>query len=362
MSDKDYYKILGVNRNASKEDIKKAFRKLAHKYHPDKKETGDEKRFKEVSEAYSVLSDDKKRAEYDAYGRVFGGSGGFSQNGAYTGFDFSDIFSEFARESGASSFDIGDIFGDFFGGGRREHIRRGRDISIDLEIPFKDAVFGTQRKVLLTKTARCEKCGGSGAREGTELIACGTCNGSGKIHETKSSLLGSFTTVRVCESCQGRGKVPKEKCASCGGLGVSRREEEITISVPPGINDGEMIRLTGAGEAAVGGASGDLYMKIHVLPHPVFRKEGTNLAMDLNIKLSDALLGNTYTVPTLDGDLKVKIPAGISFGEVLRVRGKGVVIGRGKRGDLLIRIRVELPSKLSKGAKEAIEKLREEGI
>lgn len=363
--DKDYYSILGVPRNASKEDIKKAFRKLAHKYHPDKKESGDEQRFKEASEAYSVLSDDKKRAEYDAYGRVFGGGSGFSaQGGPSSGWDFSN-FAGFKGQGGGFQdveFDLGDIFGEFFGGARREQVRRGRDISIDLEIPFKDAVFGTKRTVLLTKTSTCEKCSGTGAKEGTELTTCSTCNGSGKIHETKSSLLGTFTSVRVCESCHGRGKMPKEKCSSCGGIGVLRKEEEINVAVPAGINDGEMIRLSGAGEALTGGTAGDLYIKIHVVPHPVFRKEGVNLVMDLNVKLTDALLGCTYTVPILDGDIKVKIPAGILFGEVLRVRGRGVAVSRGKRGDLLIRISIKLPSKLSRSAKEAVEKLRNEGI
>jgi len=360
--DKDYYKILGIDKKASKEEIKKAFRKLAHKHHPDKK-TGDENLFKEASEAYSVLSDDKKRAEYDSYGRIFSGTDGFSaQGGSASGWDFSNFagngqFSGFQN----AEFDLGDIFNEFFGG-QRERMRRGRDISIDLQVSFKDIVFGTSRSVLLTKVSQCSACGGSGSKEGSKLETCSVCNGSGKIHETKSSLLGTFTSVRVCSTCHGTGKVPKEKCTTCKGQRIARKEEEIVITIPAGINDGEMIRLTGAGEATSGGASGDLYVKIHVTPHPLFRKEGTNLVMDLNIKLTDALLGSTYTVSTLDGDIKVKIPAGISFGEILRVRNKGVVISRGKRGDLLIRIQIKLPAKISREAKDLITKLHDEGI
>ena len=219
---KNYYDILGVQKNASKEDIKSAFRKLAHKYHPDKK-GGDAAKFKEVSEAYSILSDDKKRSEYDTYGRAFSGAGGqpggnpfegFSaQGGPAGGFDFS----QFAGQEGFQDFDLGDIFGEFFGGGGRQKQARGRDISIDLELTFAEAVFGVERKVLITKTSTCRECHGSGGKPGTEMKTCGTCNGAGKIRETRRSLLGSFTTTRVCETCHGRGKVPKRKMSGLPG-------------------------------------------------------------------------------------------------------------------------------------------------
>lgn len=353
MAAKDYYSILGVGRGANKEDIKKAFRKLAHQYHPDK-QGGNEAKFKEVSEAYSVLSDDKRRAEYDSYGRVFGDTG---PGGA--GFDFSGF-----EGTGFENFDFGSVFGDLgdlFGGGRPRQ-RRGRDISLDLEIQFRDAVFGAERKLLIGKLSACEQCGGSGAKAGTELITCKTCNGNGKIRETRNTVFGAFAHVRACDVCLGTGKVPKERCGSCRGLGVLRREEEITVAIPPGLDDGEVIRLGGMGEAAPGGVSGDLYIKVHVHAHPVFRKEGANLAMNLTVKLSDALLGAEYPVKTFDGDLTVKIPPGVGFGEVLRVRGKGVPLERGRRGDLLIHLAITLPRKLSRRAEELIEKLRDEGV
>lgn len=353
---KNYYQILGVERGASKDDIKKAFHKLAHKYHPDKKE-GDANKFKEVSEAYSVLSDDKKRGEYDSYGRVFSGGGGQGADQGFGGFDFSGF-----TNSGFEDVDFGDIFGEFFGGGGRERVRRGRDISIDIEFSFAESVFGLERKVLLTKTSRCETCNGNGGKPGTSMETCSTCNGKGKIRETRRSFLGSVSTVRSCEVCRGTGKVPKEKCVTCHGAGVVRKEEEVTIVIPAGIEDGEMIRLSGLGEAVQGGTPGDLYVKIHVKRHHLFHKEGSNLLMDLNVKLSDALLGSEYAVATLDGDITVKVPEGVSFGETLRVRGKGIPIEKGRRGDLLIRMNITLPSKLSKKAREELENLRKEGI
>ena len=353
---KNYYDILGLSKTASKEDIKKAFRKLAHKYHPDKK-GGDAGKFKEVNEAYSVLSDDKKRAEYDSYGRVFSGAGG-NAGPDMGGFDFSGFT---GGQAGFEDFNIGDIFGDIFGGGSGR-VARGRDISIDIELTFAESVFGAERKVLITKTSRCEVCHGSGGKAGTEMTTCTTCNGKGRVHETRRSFFGSISTTRTCEVCRGSGKIPKEKCAPCHGAGVVRRQEEIAISVPAGIDDGEMIRLSGMGEAVAGGVPGDLYVKIHVKRHPFLRKEGANLTTDLNVKLTDALLGADYTVHTLDGDITLKIPENISFGEILRVRGKGVPYGRNQRGDLLVRVDIEFPKKLSKEARDLVEKLRNEGL
>lgn len=356
---KNYYEILGVPKNASKDDIKKAFRKLAHKYHPDIK-GGDETKFKEVNEAYGVLSDDKKRAEYDTYGRVFNGAGGQQGGQGFGGFDFSGFTNGGQGFEGFEGFDLGDIFGDIFGGGR-SRTKRGRDISIDIEISFQESIFGVERVVLLNKTSVCSTCAGSGADKGSEMVTCSVCNGKGKIHEVKKSFLGSFAAVRVCDVCHGKGKVPKKRCPDCGGLGINKKEQEIKINIPSGIDDGEMIRLSGAGEAITGGSSGDLYVKIHVKPHSVFKKEGADLVMTLNIKLSDALLGAEYKINTLDGEIKVKIPEMVSFGEILRVRGKGVPVGK-KRGDLLIKIHIELPNKLSKEAKKIVDDLRKEGI
>lgn len=357
---KDYYSVLGVPKTASKDDIKKAFRKLAHQYHPDKK-GGDESRFKEVNEAYSILSDDNKRAQYDA-GGPSGFQGGFGGQGG-AGFDFNDFARGFGN--GGVQFDFSDIFGDlgdlFSEGRTRGGQRRGRDISIDIEISFRDSIFGTERTVLLAKMAACKTCKGSGAKEGSEMVTCTTCNGKGKIHETKRSILGSFTSVRACDVCHGSGTVPKETCKTCDGRGILRQEEEIKISIPVGISNGEMIRLAGQGEAVQGGVSGDLYVKIHVTPHPVFVKEGTNLAMMFPLNLSDALLGGTHDIDTLDGKISVKIPPVTSLHEVLRVKGKGVPLQRG-RGDLLIRISIVLPKKLSKNAQKLIEELKKEGV
>ena len=370
-NNKDFYNVLGVDKKATKDDIKKAFRKLAHKYHPDKGGK-DESKFKEITEAYSVLSDDKKRREYDTYGQSFAGgpsTGGGTAGNPFGGFDFSGFQQGFGN--GGMEFDFGDIFGDVFGGmrgGGRTQTPRGRDISIDLEIPFKDAVFGTKRNVLIAKVSTCNLCRGTGAKPGTDLETCKTCNGSGRVHETRNSILGQFTSVRACTACDGSGKIPKEKCQECKGQGVNRKQEEIHISIPAGIDNGEMIRLSGQGEAVKTGVAGDLYVKIHVKPHPVFRREGSNLAMNLPVRLTDALLGTVASIETLEGKtLEVKIPPMKRAEESLRVAGKGVPTSGGlsraeSRGDLIIRLEVALPHKLSGKAKEAVEKLKNEGL
>lgn len=361
---KDYYSILGVDKSASKDEIKKAFYKLAHKYHPDKKE-GDEKKFKEVNEAYQTLSDDQKRAQYDQFGANYanmggGGYGGHQHQGGgfggFEGFDFSGF------QNGGMEFDLNDIFSDFFGGGgRRSQARRGRDISTEMQISFSDSIFGVTRKVLLTKTSNCTTCKATGAKAGTKMDKCKSCNGQGKIHEAKRTILGTISNTRVCDTCLGSGEVPKEVCEKCHGKGVLRREEEITIVVPAGIRDGEMIRMTGLGEAITKGTAGDLYIKINVTPHPVFRRDGADLVMDLNLKLSDALLGTKYSIETLDGKIDVTIPEGVSMNEILRVKGKGVP-NKSKRGDLLIKLNIKLPNKLNKKSRDLIEELKKEGI
>ena len=359
---KDYYNVLGVDKKASQDDIKKAFRKLAHKYHPDKGGT-DESKFKEITEAYSVLSDDKKRREYDTYGQSSPGgnsSRGSGQSGAqgFGGFDFNGF------QQGGAEFDFGDIFGDMFAGahGAQSRTPRGRDISIDIEIPFKDAVFGTTRTVLLAKVSTCSMCRGTGAKKGTELDTCKTCNGSGRVHEARNSILGQFTSVRACTVCDGSGKIPKEKCTECKGHGVHRKEEEIKINIPTGIDNGEMIRMPQQGEAIKTGVAGDLYVKMHVKPHPIFRRDGSNLIMSLPVKMTDAILGTVASIETLEGKtLEVKIPPMKRAEEHLRVAGKGIPSGGG-RGDLIIRLEVALPNKLSGKAKKAIEELRTEGL
>lgn len=358
---KDYYETLGVNKGASKDEIKKAFYKLAHKYHPDKKE-GNEAKFKEVNEAYQTLSDEQKRAQYDQFGSQYANMGGGYQHqgggfGGFEGFDF-------GGGMGGQEFDFGnlnDIFSDFFGGGRAQ-ARRGRDISTEIQISFADAVFGITRKVLITKTSSCDTCKGKGAKAGTKMETCKPCNGNGQIREMKRTILGSIQSTKVCDTCLGSGEVPKEICESCRGKGVLRREEEITINIPAGIRDGEMVRMTGMGEAISHGQTGDLYIKINVAQHPVFKRDGHDLVMNLDLKLSDALLGTKYKIDTLDGAIEVTIPEGVSINEILRVKGKGVPQDRSKRGDLLIKLKIKLPTKLSRKSRELIENLKKEGI
>lgn len=355
---KDYYHILGVEKGATDDDIKKAFRKLAQKYHPDKK-GGDEAKFKEVSEAYAVLSDKKRRAEYDTYGKTFaGGQGG----PGFGGFDFSNFqgFDGFGQGGQAFEFDLGDMFGEFFsGGGRRS---RGRDISIDIELSFSESVFGGERRVLISKVSACKSCGGTGAESGSDMISCSSCNGKGEVRESRNSFFGTFTATRACPRCFGRGQIPEKQCKACKGEGVANQREEIQVVVPPGVSDGEMIRMPGRGEAAPGGGAGDLYVKLHVKPDPAFSREGNNLITSLPIKLTDALLGGTYKVRGVDGDILIEVPAGSEHGNTVRVRERGVPLARGERGDLLVRLEIQFPKKLSKAARDIIEQLRKEGL
>ncbi|MFA6253730.1 MAG: molecular chaperone DnaJ [Candidatus Paceibacterota bacterium] len=368
---KDYYKTLGVDKKASKEEVKKAFHKLAHKYHPDK-QGGDEAKFKEINEAYQILSDDNKRAQYDQFGEagMGGGFGGAQGGQGFGGFDFSGFQNggnPFGGQGGQGfEFDLGDLFGDLFGGqrgGGRAQARRGRDISVDIQISFKEAIFGTERNILINKISQCDTCHGSGAEAGSQMKKCPTCGGKGKVSETRRSIFGVFQSTRECSDCLGRGEVPEKKCSTCRGAGVLNKQESIQVAIPSGIDNGEMIRLSGQGEAVSGGQPGDLYVKIHVEQNASYKRLGQDLATDLKIKLTDAILGAEYTLETLDGPLTLKIPSGLAYGEILRVKGKGVPVrGSGRRGDLLVRVIFSTPAKLSRSAKKAIEDLREEGI
>ena len=407
---KDYYKTLGIEKNANKDDIKKAFRKLAHEHHPDKNRgnAASEQKFKEASEAYSVLSDDSKRAQYDRFGSVGPGSGGGSGSGGasgfggqggnpfgagFEGFDFSQFTGGFGGQGGQNvEFDLGDIFGDIFGGGSRGgsgsgngsgrggRATRGHDLSIDIEIPFKDAVFGTDREITISKKVLCEHCKGVGGEPGSEMKTCHTCAGKGKVQQTRRSIFGNMNTVETCDTCVGKGKVSSQKCKVCRGEGVHDKQETIEVAIPAGMNDGERLRMTGGGEVPAGSSestahsrAGDLYIRVHVIPHPLFQKEGGHLYTTLTIKLSRALLGGEQTLTTLDGDISLNIPAGIVHGETLRVRGKGVPTGSaasragksrsaGARGDLLVKVLIDFPKHLSRSAKKAVEELEKEGI
>ncbi len=368
MSKKDYYKILDVDKKASKDEIKKAFYKLAAKYHPDKK-TGDEAKFKEINEAYQVLSNDQKRKEYDTYGQTFsgagsqGGAGPFGQGGGFGGFDFSGF------QQGDMNFDfedLGDIFGDIFGGfgGRTAKQKRGRDMQLEMDISFEESIFGIERNVLISKVSTCKTCHGDGGKPGTKMESCSKCNGKGKINDIKRTIFGAMQSVKTCEECHGSGKVPKEKCDTCRGNGVLNSKEDIKISVPAGINNGEVLRMSGMGEAVSGGQSGDLYIKILVKSDKVWKREGNNLIMTQDVKLTDALLGSTYTILGIDGKIEFEIPKGASTNDILRIKGRGVpnVNNKKERGDVLIKLNIIIPKRLSRKAENLVEELRKEGL
>ncbi len=306
----------------------------------------------------------KKRANYDRFGSAdMNGFGGGGAQGGFNGFGGFD-FSGFSQNGGNVDMgDLGDIFGDFFGGGRSSrNVRRGRDISTEMKLTFEESVFGIVREIKINKQSTCNLCDGTGAKKGTKMDTCKTCNGQGKVREVKRSIFGNFASVKSCDTCYGSGKVPSQKCSECRGSGIHKRDEEIKVNVPAGINQGEMIRFTGMGEAVSGGKAGDLYIKVNIDSHPIFKRNGLNLNMDLSIKLTDSLLGTVHKLKTLEGNvIEVKIPEGIKHGELLRVKGKGVPSGGG-RGDIIIHINVDIPSKISKKTKELIKRLKEEGL
>ncbi len=350
---KDYYKTLGIEKNASKEEIKKAFHKKAHQYHPDKS-GGDEAKFKEVNEAYQTLSDDQKRAGYDQFGSEgpqMGGGAGFD------GFDFSGF-----GQGGNFEFDLGDMFGGMFGGGRSARKPRGNDLQTSMTIDFKDSIFGVEKELKVTKPSTCNTCKGDGATPGTKLETCSTCNGAGVVRNIQRTILGSIATNQTCSKCAGSGKIPKDPCKTCHGTGVVRDTRTIKLSVPAGIQNGETLRLSGMGEAIQGGPSGDLYVHISVTPHKTIQRKGTDLYSTLDIKLTDALLGAQYSVETLDGALPISVPAGTRIGSTVVIKEKGVQISKSKRGNFVVGLNIKLPEKLSKESKQLIEELKKQGI
>lgn len=364
---KDYYKVLGVPRNASKDDVKKAYRQLAHKYHPDK--GGDEQRFKEINEAYHVLSDEQKRAQYDQFGRVFeGAAGGGKQSGFEWPGGFRFDFGE-GGPGGFADFDFSEVFEDFFGGSgnttrRKTGERKGKDIRIDLEINFEESILGAKKDLELYKLSRCAACNGSGGQSGTKFVNCTHCQGRGNTQKTQRTFLGSFTHVSTCPQCLGSGKQPEETCHQCHGKGVEQRRDQFEVLVPKGIRDGEILKMSGRGEASLtGGAPGDLYVHLHVLPHKDLRRQGDDIIMRLSITLSQAILGDHIEVATLEGPLRLKIPEGTQPGDIIKVRGKGAFTSSGyERGDLLIEIKIEIPRRVSKKLKEFLHELKLEGF
>ena len=372
---KDYYDTLGVSKEASDDDIKKAYRKLAHKHHPDKP-GGDEARFKEVNEAYQVLSDKEKRNQYDQYGQTFEqaqaqGQGGFS---GFDGFrDFSSYAEGFdfnfgggrSNRQGSSGFE--DIFGDIFeqagfgGGGRRSRAARGGDIQVDIEITFAEMALGTEKELEIYKKVSCSTCDGSGVEPGSKKVECPTCKGEGQIRSNRRTILGTFQQTSVCPDCQGEGKIPEKKCKKCGGDGRVREYEKIKIKIPAGIKNGQTIRLENSGEAGEkGGGSGDLYVNVHVASDKRFQRKEDDIHSEAKISFSQAALGDKIEVETINGDVKLKIPAGTQSGEIFRLKGHGLKhLSRFGHGDQYVKIQVVTPKDLSREQRELLEKLQE---
>ncbi|MBE95433.1 molecular chaperone DnaJ [Marinobacter sp.] len=345
MAKRDYYEILGVSREADEKEIKRAYRKLAMKYHPDRNpddEDADHK-FKEASEAYEILSDSSKRAAYDQFGHagVDGSAGGGFGGGG--GASFSDIF--------------GDVFGDIFGGGRGGRNTRGADLRYTLELDLEEAVKGKTVQIRIPGHTECNTCDGTGAEKGSRPEACGTCNGMGQVRMQQ----GFFTVQQACPTCRGSGKIVKNPCKKCHGAGRIQEEKTLSVKVPPGVDTGDRIRLSGEGEMGVeGGPSGDLYVQVAVREHSIFTRDGRNLYCEVPISIVDASLGGELEVPTLDGRVKLKIPPETQTGKLFRLRNKGVSPVRGgPSGDLLCRVAVETPVNLTKRQKELLEEFQQ---
>lgn len=371
----DYYEILGVDRNASQDEIKKAFRKLAHKYHPDK-DGGDEQKFKEINEAYQVLGNPEKRRQYDQFGTSFEDGAGFSAGQAgfgAKGFNWQD----FAKAAGSQGFrtninfedfDLGDIFSDFFGGtsGRRtqrtEADKRGDDLEYQMEITMEEAAFGAEKVIKVQKMAVCNRCGGKGYEAGAKIITCLQCNGSGAIKQTQRTFFGVFQTQTVCPTCSGQGTKPDRYCTQCHGTGRQKKIVELKIKIPAGVNQGDSIKLSAQGDAGEkGGSAGDLYITFKIKPKAGFKRQGYNILTKEKINFVQAALGDKIEVKTLDGVVKLKIPAGTQSGDVFKLTGKGAykLHGRG-RGEHLVEVIVEVPKKLSRRAKKILEELKNE--
>ncbi|MEQ4899588.1 molecular chaperone DnaJ [Proteus vulgaris] len=349
MAKRDFYEVLGLSKSADEKEIKRAYKRLAMKYHPDRNQ-GDkesESKFKEIKEAYEILSDAQKRAAYDQYGHAafeqsgFGGQGGGGFGG---GADFGDIF--------------GDVFGDIFGGGRRQQrASRGSDLQYNMDLTLEEAVRGITKEIRIPTLETCDKCHGSGAKEGTSAETCSTCHGAGQVHLRQ----GFFTVQQACPTCHGRGKVIKEPCSKCHGDGRVERYKTLSVKIPAGVDTGDRIRLSGEGEAGENGApAGDLYVQVHVRQHHIFERDGNNLYCEVPINFAIAALGGEIEVPTLDGRVKLKIPAETQTGKMFRMKGKGVKSVRSSTvGDLMCRVVVETPVKLNEKQKELMEQLGE---
>jgi molecular chaperone DnaJ len=366
----NYYDTLGVSKSASADEIKRAYRKKAHEFHPDKG-AGNEGKFKEINEAYQVLSDSQKKQQYDTYGQTFSGGAGPGSawdrgDNPFGGFDFGGFSggagSPFGGGAGGVEFDLGDIFGDMVGGRRQQQAGRSRgiDLEMGLTINFEEAVFGAEKTVTLEKRDACKTCGGSGAQPGTKISTCPKCHGQGQIRQQRQTIFGTVASSATCDRCEGTGKVPEMPCKTCSGAGSFRQQKTLQIKIPAGIDDGQKIRVAGEGEAGYRGSSaGDLYLSIRVKGNKEFVRDGFNLLKELPVSFTQASLGAKIIVKTLDGDIELKIPSGTQSGTVLKVKSKGIpnINDPSRRGDLLITARVVTPAKLSKKEKELLKQL-----
>jgi molecular chaperone DnaJ len=355
MNKRDYYEVLGVSKSASADEIKKAFRKLAVKYHPDK-DGGDEAKFKEASEAYEILKDQQKRQRYDQFGHAGvggdpGGAGGYSGGNPFEGFGGQNAHFDFGDGG------LGDIFGQFFGGGQRQRgPKRGRDVETSITLSFSDAVFGVEEKIDLTMDDECSHCHGTTVEPGHSMKTCPTCKGAGQQTRVMNSIFGQIQQAVTCETCDGTGKVPEKVCTVCRGKGTERRKQTITLKVPAGIDDGSTIRLRERGEAVGGGARGDLYVHIRVKPHKKFTREGDIILSEEHISMGEAALGTEVDVETVDGVIRMKVPAGTQSGTDFKLANHGVPHMRGSsRGAHIVSIIVDIPTKLSKKQKDLLE-------
>jgi len=360
LSKRDYYDVLGVPRNAGKDEIKNEYRKLALKYHPDRNKAPDaEERFKEISEAYAVLSDDEKRAQYDRFGHA-GIDSRYTAEDIFRGVDFNDIF----RDLGFGFGGFGSIFDTFFGGRRGATPTAGHDLRYDLEISLEQAYSGLTTEIDVPRTEHCSECGGTGAAPGTSPKTCSQCNGAGQIQHVQTSGFMHFSRIEPCPTCRGRGETIEKPCTVCRGEGSVQRRRRISVNIPPGVDTGSQLVMRGEGDVANGGGQvGDLYVVVHVAPHAVFRRDGDDLICNLDVSFSKAAIGGELEVPTLDGSAKIKVPAGTQSGTTFRLRKKGMPILRHNgRGDELVVVRIRTPTKLTSRQRELLEQLRREGL
>jgi molecular chaperone DnaJ len=359
---KDYYNILGVSKTASQDEIKKAFRKLAHQHHPDK-QGGDSDKFKEINEAYQVLSDDSKRQKYDQFGEA----GVNGQAGGPGGMNWEDImrqsgFGQGQGFQGGVEFDLGDLFSDFFGGGagrKSGRQRRGDDIQMEVEIDFNEAAFGTKKTLDLYKTATCETCKGNGAKPGTPIKTCETCKGQGSIEQMQRSVFGAVRRHVVCPDCKGEGKIPETKCTECRGTGTLKKNTTIEVDIPAGIDNGQTLRISGQGGAgALGAQAGNLFVTVRVRAHKGWDRDGDDIVTQVSVPYTTLVLGGKIQVDTLDGEVEVKVPAGTESGKALRLRGKGVQhLQSTGRGDHIVVVNVEIPQRVGGKLKRALKDL-----